>query len=61
MRKPSLFLVLMLNCELCINDPLCLFLAYIIIKLGSALTELCLLGSKNTNSIRIKMAIKESP
>ena len=47
----------MLNWELCINDPLCLFLAYIIIKWGTVLTELCLLGNKNANSIWIKMAM----
>ena len=29
----------------------------IIIKWGTALTELCLLGSKDTNSIWIKMAM----
>ena len=29
----------------------------IIIKRGTALTELCLLGSKDTNSIWVKMAM----
>ena len=36
---------------------LCLSLAYITIKWGTALTELCLLGSKDTNSIWVKMAM----